>query len=324
MPKITFGFEAFLLTYNRANFLEQSLLSLVKQTIDFPITILDNASVDNTPEIVKKIQKQYPSKTIKFLTVPKNQGSFANFKRAQKLANAKYCILFHDDDVLHPNYIKTALDILNQNPNIDILSCANISTNKPNEKKWKAFSGKYVVLDKMNFAGYLTCYKTFNYPATIYKTSRLKQVNHHVELYGKISDRPYLIDIISETGKAIVLRDSYVKYRIHAGQDSHTDKTGPFEIEILNVLKKYNDETLGFSGRKIYPFFIYEKMWMFYRWLIKNQMTFKEFEQKCIDFGILEQKYPCFGKRNFFYKILKFLYQCKRNFYFKKYERKIV
>jgi hypothetical protein len=241
------------------------------------------------------------------------------------MAKADYCILFHDDDVLHPNYIKTALDILNQNPNIDILSCANISTNKPNEKKWKAFSGKYVVLDKMNFAGYLTCYKSITYPSTIYKTSRLKQVNHDIQSYGKISDRPYLMDIVSKNASAVVLKDAYIKYRIHAGQDSNTSKTGPFETEIFNALKKYKDETACLSViQTIYPFFMYEKMWMFYRWIIKNQMTFKEFEQKCIDFGILEQKYPCFGKRNFFYKILKFFYQRKRNFYFKKYERELV
>ena len=317
-------FEAFLLTYNRSEFLKEALLSLVNQTVDFPITILDNASTDKTAEVVRKIQEKFPLKIIKFLTVSENQGAVANFKRAQEMATADYCILFHDDDVLHPNYIKTVLEILDKNQDIDILSCNGISTMNPEIRKWRKMTGKYFLLSKEDFAGYLTCYKTFNYPATIYKTSRLKRVNHHVELYGKISDRPYLIDIVSETGKAIVLQDSYIKYRIHAGQDSNTDKTGPFEIEILHVLKKYNDETLGFSDRKIYPFFMYEKMWMFYRWIIRKYMSFEEFEQKCLDGGILEKKSPCFQKRNFCYKIRKILYQCKRDFYFKKYERKVI
>lgn len=297
---------------------------MIKQTVDFSITILDNGSTDNTAEIVQDIQKKYPSKTIKFLTVSKNQEPFANFRRAQDLAKAHYCILFHDDDILHPDYIKTALQVLKENPDIDVLSCGNITTSIPEKENWKKIKGRYFLLDKAGFGAYLTCYKSFTYPATIYKTTRLKQTQHDAKSYGKISDRPYLMDIVSENGRAIVLKDAYIKYRSHPGQDSHTPQSGPFEHEILNMLKKYKDESANFPLiKKLYSFFMYEKLWMFYRWVIKHQESFKDFEQKCLDFGILDEKIKSFSRRNLFYKLLKHFYQIKRDFCFKKYERKI-
>ena len=148
MPKITFVFEAFLLTYNRAEFLKDSLLSLVNQTVDFPITVLDNASTDNTVQVVEKIQKQYPQKVIKFLTVPENKGAFSNFERAQKMAKAEYCLLFHDDDVLYSDYIKTVLEVLKKNQNVEIISCNGISTTNPEGRKWRKITRKYFLLNK--------------------------------------------------------------------------------------------------------------------------------------------------------------------------------
>ena len=47
------------------------------------------------------------------------------------------------------------------------------------------------------------------------------------ETYGKICDRPFVIEA-ALAGSAVVMLDPYVKYRIHAKQDSTDQATGPF------------------------------------------------------------------------------------------------
>jgi glycosyltransferase involved in cell wall biosynthesis len=50
--------QIFILTYNRANYLKDSINSLLNQTIrPNIITILDNNSTDNTEEVVSEFEK---------------------------------------------------------------------------------------------------------------------------------------------------------------------------------------------------------------------------------------------------------------------------
>ena len=48
--------EIFILTYNRAEMLKDSIISLLNQSIGkIKITVLDNASTDNTENLVKEL-----------------------------------------------------------------------------------------------------------------------------------------------------------------------------------------------------------------------------------------------------------------------------
>lgn len=56
--------EIFILTHNRANFLQESIKSILNQTAGVKrICILDNESVDNTKDIVAKIAANYAANT---------------------------------------------------------------------------------------------------------------------------------------------------------------------------------------------------------------------------------------------------------------------
>ena len=57
------------LTFNHGNFIRQTLDSIIMQKINVPyeIIILDDASVDETPKILKEYKKKYPQKITLFL-----------------------------------------------------------------------------------------------------------------------------------------------------------------------------------------------------------------------------------------------------------------
>ncbi|MBP5160610.1 MAG: glycosyltransferase family 2 protein [Alphaproteobacteria bacterium] len=285
-------FEAFVLTYNRADFMEKALLSLLEQTYkDFPITVLDNASTDDTAQRVKNIQKRYPDRKIYFKQSKTNTGPAGNFKWGQKLAKAKYALFFHDDDILHPKYVETCLKLAQKHPHVNVIGCDCISTSTPETTPWRHFSGKYYLCDRKVFAHYMLAHKGMAWPATIYNTKVLKKTPLLADKgYGKTADRVILMDAVAN-GFAVVFPDRYLKYRHHPGQDTFAYSTGPYEHEIIALLKKFKKEARSTSKawKLAYNCFILEKMKSNWRWALKKQMTFEQFQKDCVKAGVIDK-----------------------------------
>lgn len=96
-------------TYNRELFLKELLESIVAQA-DFSeveIVVSDNASTDNTSELIVEFRKRYPN--ITYAVAPKNLGADRNYITSVELANGDYCWLMGSDDVLAPGAIAAML-----------------------------------------------------------------------------------------------------------------------------------------------------------------------------------------------------------------------
>ena len=94
-------------TYNRANYLRQCLDSIVSQFEDkeimeqMEVVISDNASSDNTTEVVKEYQDKFPN--IKYFRNEKNLGVDRNILNIVEKSSAEYCLIIGDDDAFFPN-----------------------------------------------------------------------------------------------------------------------------------------------------------------------------------------------------------------------------
>ena len=98
-------------TYNGAGTLQATLDNVVVQLqpgVD--ILISDNASTDETAEIVRKYQAAYPQ--IHYRCNEQNLGADRNFDLAIRQASGKFVWLFSDDDLMEPGAIKCVLDVL--------------------------------------------------------------------------------------------------------------------------------------------------------------------------------------------------------------------
>ncbi|MDX4027737.1 glycosyltransferase family 2 protein [Aliarcobacter skirrowii] len=83
-------------TYNRADFLDYSLeihIPMLKE-YGIEIAIFDNASTDNTQEVVSKWMKEY--KFINYIRHEKNFGAVKNFEYALSYPNSEYIWLLGD------------------------------------------------------------------------------------------------------------------------------------------------------------------------------------------------------------------------------------
>lgn len=87
-------------TYNRGYILEKLYRSLKKQTfLDFEWLIIDDGSIDNTKELVKKWCEQKPTFRIRYYYF-KNSGKQKEINRALDLADGELFFTVDSDDLL--------------------------------------------------------------------------------------------------------------------------------------------------------------------------------------------------------------------------------
>lgn len=95
-------------TYNRAKFLRETIASIISQaTEEVEIIISDNASSDNTAEMVGQYRAIFPS--IIYYRHSENIGADRNYLKAVELASGEYCWLFGSDDIMKENAIAKIL-----------------------------------------------------------------------------------------------------------------------------------------------------------------------------------------------------------------------
>jgi hypothetical protein len=108
-PKVTIAIP----TYNRSELLKTSIKSILVQDYpNFQILVLDNASTDDTVEVVHS----FIDSRIRYVRSEINLGAFRNWNRAIELNNNPYLSILSDDDVLLPGFIRESVLALDNVP----------------------------------------------------------------------------------------------------------------------------------------------------------------------------------------------------------------
>lgn len=102
-------------TYNRADFIAETIASILKQDIEVKeIIIVDDGGTDDTKDIVENIQS---SKIHYFYQ--KNQGQVMARKNAIQRASGNWIALCDSDDLWEDKHISTFLDVFQSHNDID-------------------------------------------------------------------------------------------------------------------------------------------------------------------------------------------------------------
>ena len=151
-------------TYKRAAFLDRCLDSIASQlhevaADDIEIIIANNASPDNTDEIVRKHQN---NTTIAYFKNEVNGGPDATSSLCFKKANGKYVWVLGDDEILVQGSLKIIYNLLKDNDYGDVyISC--IPFHRDEEAKFEAVdqAESIIFTDPIKFINQIHYYITF-------------------------------------------------------------------------------------------------------------------------------------------------------------------
>lgn len=109
-----------IVNYNTSELLKGCLTSLINKTTDleYEIIVVDNASKDNSLEM---IYKYFPQ--VKLIESKENLGFGMANNRGAEIANGKYLFLLNTDTILINNAIKIFLDFMEEENSRNIAAC---------------------------------------------------------------------------------------------------------------------------------------------------------------------------------------------------------
>ncbi len=181
-------------------------------------------------------------------------GLRGNLLMAQQLAKREFVLLLHDDDMLHPQYIENALKILNEKPEVNLLTCRTEPwAVKTEPVQLPAIVARGHFFKQKEYATFVYNSGHPSFSLAIYRSRSFCEVTigEIFERFGKWSDVPLMIEIIGG-GRAAFIDGACGWMGLHAGQDTNDASNRPpyrswIERE-LYFLKLLGDDPRHLSG----------------------------------------------------------------------------
>ena len=114
-------------TYKRPLLLSESLRAILAQLTPamqglVEVVVLDNASPDDTPQVVQQAMADFPQAAVRYVRRTENIGADANFCTAPAEAAGEFVYLVSDDDVLLPGAVAKLVEVIQKHPDIDAIA----------------------------------------------------------------------------------------------------------------------------------------------------------------------------------------------------------
>lgn len=236
------NFEIYIMTRDRVNFLIENLEVIKKyNNLKIRVTISDNSASQATGEIVSKNFSEF--NYIK----RNNLSSEDHFNIIYSEVKSKYVLIFHDDDLLLPQFFDRIESILEKMRNYQISALAfNAIIIDENGKEKNLYNqliknNVQITTKKALVESYVDSLSgSAPFPSYIYNSQVLKKLKFNDEGAGKYSDVVLLTKIL-DFGEIYQLHEALMKYRIHSSNDSRDISVKSLE-KMCEYLKKITPE----------------------------------------------------------------------------------
>jgi glycosyltransferase involved in cell wall biosynthesis len=235
-------------TYNYACYLEEAIQSVLSQTYqDFELIICDNQSTDNTEELV---QKYLCDPRIHYYRNECNLGATRNWNRGIQYAKGKYLKFLCSDDKFHPLLLEQFVHIMEENPDVSLVTSNQEIFGLYNEPFDLPFSGwqegKKIINESL---------KTFNWiggPSSIMLRSCNLALGRFRPDFLYLPDWELWLKHLS-AGNCYIIPDRLVYSRIHSNQlTSSINKNYSARFEEYAFYKQiYRDNVYEINRKEI-------------------------------------------------------------------------
>lgn len=226
----------FVMTYNRAEFLRKTLKSILNQTYkDFVLEVLDNCSTDNTFDVVQS----FADPRVKYTRHNQNIGIVRNTQYAFDKCTTKYMVVFHDDDIMHEDFLEKQMVYMEQNSHVDILM-SNAMKIDSKDNPIGIYQNNIEHITSYTGDEYIETYlnkrRSFIMPTAFYRVSFLRNHNIVFDLeVGPCADVTFFIDVCNNGGTVVEIDEPLIDYRIHASQESNIS-AGEMHCKLISYM----------------------------------------------------------------------------------------
>jgi glycosyltransferase involved in cell wall biosynthesis len=208
-----------IITYNRPHLLKHSIDAVLNQSYEnIELLIIDNGSSAETSQLLST----FNDSRIRVFNNTSNFREFYNYPFF--IAKGRYLIITHDDDIMHPNFVKREFEEIVNNHEVVAVSCNMRGINQKGE----------IVVDKLNFnkekifyskGEFWKLFTSENYiftPTVMFDLDFMRKhslIFEH-ERIGPACDQFLWYKILQKDIKLLVIPDLLYDYRLHENQDS--------------------------------------------------------------------------------------------------------
>jgi glycosyltransferase involved in cell wall biosynthesis len=202
-------------SYNSQKYLRQTVESVAKQTqLPFEHLIIDDCSKDNSYQLAKQLEQEYPH--VRVIKHEVNKGFPGALNTAIAAAQTEYLALLDSDDIAYPDWLAVTTNLLNEHPNIGLVGGGgNIMTEQGEVTDYFVYADHQGNLtDQIKTGAYLILH-----PGTVYRKSCLEAIHGYRENLKSTEDNDMYLNM-AYTTELFHLGRPLIYYRRLASSES--------------------------------------------------------------------------------------------------------
>lgn len=204
-PLVTIGIP----TYNRGDERLQRVLDAAcnQDWKNIEILVSDNASSDGTEELMRNVSDP----RVRYIRQAENIGANANFNFLLQEARGEWFLLFHDDDLIDPDFVSSCLSVVSPGHRLGFIrtgvrsidASGKVLKETPNQLSGKSREDFYFSWFGARTATFLC--------STLYHTQRLRDVGGFHSLHFLLEDNYALVKLLEhwDHGNIVEPKASY-------------------------------------------------------------------------------------------------------------------
>lgn len=268
--------QIFVLAHNRPQLLRETLLSIFSQDEkEFELIVSDNSTNDSVQELIGSEfagKLTYRKRTPPLLPI-------AHFQTLLDEADSEYTVLFHDDDLMLPSFVRVLNDFLDQHQNYAAVApnaYLRLQDKQSNRDFYPSAKDVTEVKDGEDMAYRYLDLSQFRmpFPGYMYRTAMIRGIKMDIKEGGKHSDVSFLVKVANAAPVAW-LGQPFFEYRIHSGNDSWSENI-PARLSLLRFIYRTTSITRKSKVVKTY------KLAYWYLWWRSNKGSGKPWRRRVV------------------------------------------
>jgi len=213
-----------IIAYNSSEYIKKQINSILEQTHNVDeIVIFEDASTDNTKEILEAYKNKHPDLFI-IHNNSQNIGIYKNIEKAIKSCTGDIIILADHDDYWYSNKVETILKWFNSNPTMN-----GVFTNGTIMNSEEIINNNYCLWDVMGFPYksiknskdlklYINTVENAVTGAALAFRNHLPFLNHPFPAVKNLVHDRWIAMNLAENNSLGILDEKIIRYRIHPKQ----------------------------------------------------------------------------------------------------------